>query len=199
MSKPQQQPQAPFPNKYQMRQVASSDSKACVICYKPATTVMLAEGNGDFFYTCQQHLQDDQFANAIHPQEYTDLVSLQKELTSKKTQLEKDVELEKPYIWNKVAGYWKDDKKKKLEDGESKAEEAGSKYEKLKKELWDVTKELDEKTESILEFKFKQYKLNQDIYKNRLMAHQKKVYGQQRAAKIQQEGFFPSAPSHSLE
>lgn len=74
-----------------------------------------------------------------------------------------------------------------------------SKYEKLKNELKEVMKELDEKNKLILEFKFKQYKLNQDIYKNRLMIHQKKVYGQQRAVKIQQEGFFPSAPSHNLE
>ena len=94
MSKPQQQQVPPFPNKYQVRLVASSDSKPCIICYKPATTVLLAEGNGDFFYTCQQHLKDEQFANSIHPQEYTDLVNSQKELITKKTQLEKDVELE---------------------------------------------------------------------------------------------------------
>lgn len=196
MSKPQQQQVPPFPNKYQVRLVASSDSKPCIICYKPATTVLLAEGNGDFFYTCQQHLKDEQFANSIHPQEYTDLVNSQKELITKKTQLEKDVELEKPYIWNKVTGYWKNDKEK---SEDSKNNDNLSKYEKLKNELKEVMKELDEKNKLILEFKFKQYKLNQDIYKNRLMIHQKKVYGQQRAVKIQQEGFFPSAPSHNLE
>lgn len=72
MSKPPQQP--PFPNKYHVKLVASLDSKACLICYKPATTVLLADGNGDFFYTCPQHLLDNQFANAIHPQEYTELL-----------------------------------------------------------------------------------------------------------------------------
>lgn len=187
-----QKQQPPFPNKYQVRLVGSSDSKPCIICFKPSTTVLLADGNGDFFYTCQQHLQDEQFANAIHPQEYIDLVNSQKELTFKKSQLEKDIELVKPYIWNKVTEYWKDNKKK---DGK----EEGSKYEKFKNELQEVIDDLEKKTKSILEFKFKQYKLNQDIYKNRLMNYQKKVYGQQRASNIQKDGFFPSAPSHNLE
>ena len=196
MSKPQLQP--PFPNKYHVKLVASLDSKACLICYKPATTVLLADGNGDFFYICPQHLSDDQFANAIHPEEYTELLDQKQKLTEKKSKLEKDVETEKPYIWNTVAGYWKlkDNNKEKEKDKDKSTE---SKYEKLKQELNDVTKELEESSKKILEFKFKLYQLNQDIYKSRLMAHQKKKYNQQRAVKIQEEGFFPSVPSHSLE
>lgn len=198
MSKPPQQP--PFPNKYHVKLVASPDSKACLICYKPATTVLLADGNGDFFYTCPQHLLDDQFANAIHPQEYTELLDKKQTLTDKKSKLEKDVESEKPYIWNTVAGYWKQkDKDKDKGKDKDKDKYTESKYEKLKQELADVTKELEETSKKILEFKFKLYQLNQDIYKNRLMSYQKKKYSQQRAVKIQEEGFFPSVPKHSLE
>ncbi|EMG50055.1 SPBC32H8.01c UPF0589 protein C32H8.01c [Candida maltosa Xu316] len=190
MSKPQPQQQTPpFPNKYHVKLVSSSDSKACIICYKPSTTVLLADGNGDFFYVCPGHLLDEQFASPIHPQEYSDLISSQKELTDKKAKLEKDLEMEKPYIWNTVAGYWKDKKEK----GEE------TKYDKLKKELGEVTKGLEDKTKSVNGYKFKLYKLHQDIYKGRIMAHQKKVYSVQRATKIQQEGFFPSVPSHNLE
>ena len=113
--------------------------------------------------------------------------------------MEKDVESEKPYIWNTVAGYWKQkDKDKDKGKDKDKDKYTESKYEKLKQELADVTKELEETSKKILEFKFKLYQLNQDIYKNRLMFIKKK-YNQQRAVKIQEEGFFPSVPKHSLE
>ena len=99
-----------------------------------------------------------------------------------------------------MAGYWKQkDKDKDKGKDKDKDKYTESKYEKLKQELADVTKELEETSKKILEFKFKLYQLNQDIYKNRLMFHQKKKYNQQRAVKIQEEGFFPSVPKHSLE
>ncbi|EGW33896.1 uncharacterized protein SPAPADRAFT_70142 [Spathaspora passalidarum NRRL Y-27907] len=178
----------PFPNKYNIRLVAANDSKSCTICYKPSTTVLVSDNQADFFYTCPQHLLDEHFATPIQPQSYLDLVKQKEELEAKKTQLEKDIELEKPYLWNKVSEYWQksDNKKEK------------SKFEKLNDELKQVIEQLSDKQKEVSEFKFKVYKLNLDIYKNRLMLTQKKKYQKERYEKMHSEGFFPSAPKNDI-
>lgn len=183
----------PFPNKYQVKLVASSDSKSCTICYKPTTTVLLCETKLDFFYVCPQHLLDENFASPIHPQDYLDLISTKEKLVAKKVQLDKDIEKESPYIWNKVTDYWK-----KKEDSKP-SESEKSKYEKLKEEMKELLLDLEKTANQIKEYKFKVYKLHDGIYKNRLMLHQKKKYNKERSEKIQQQGFFPSVPSNKLE
>ncbi|RLV92383.1 hypothetical protein JA1_003256 [Spathaspora sp. JA1] len=178
----------PFPNKYNVRLVAATNSKSCVICYKPSTTVLVSENQGDFFYSCPQHLLDEHFASPIHPQDYLDLVKEKEQLEIKKIELNKDIELEKPYLWNKVSEYWSksDDKKEQ------------TKFEKLNEELKQVLQKLTDKEKEINEYKFKVYKLNLDIYKNRLMLNQKKKFNKERYEKIHQEGFFPSAPKSDI-
>lgn len=181
-----------FPNKYQVKLVASSDSKSCTICYKPTTTVMLCENKLDFFYVCPQHLQDENFASPIHQPDYLELMKTKDELMKKKEKLDKDIEAESPYLWNKVSDYWK-----KKEDNPKESEK--TKYEKLKDEMKEVLVDLEKNTNQIKEYKFKLYKLHDAMYKSRLMLHQKKKYNKERSEKMQQEGFFPSAPSNKIE
>ncbi|PFH58526.1 hypothetical protein XA68_13569 [Ophiocordyceps unilateralis] len=52
---------APFPNLYTHRKVAESSAKACDICYKPSTSVLITADNKDFFYVCPAHLKDKYF------------------------------------------------------------------------------------------------------------------------------------------
>jgi hypothetical protein len=72
-----------FQNIYTHRRVADTSSKACEICYKPSTSVLVAPENKvnilpgsfcifvfltipqDFFYVCPAHLKDKGFCSAI--------------------------------------------------------------------------------------------------------------------------------------
>ncbi|KAJ5150738.1 Protein of unknown function DUF1742 [Penicillium coprophilum] len=52
-------------NVYHVRRVADNSAKACLICYKPSTSVMITPDNKDFFYVCPAHLQDKHFCSPI--------------------------------------------------------------------------------------------------------------------------------------
>ncbi|KAJ5811102.1 hypothetical protein N7447_010618 [Penicillium robsamsonii] len=52
-------------NVYHVRRVADTSAKACLICYKPSTSVMITPDNKDFFYVCPAHLQDKHFCSPI--------------------------------------------------------------------------------------------------------------------------------------
>jgi len=56
---------ASFPNIYTHRKVAETASKACEICYKPSTSVLVTAENKDFFYVCPAHLKDKGFCSPI--------------------------------------------------------------------------------------------------------------------------------------
>lgn len=213
----QQQQGPPFPNNYILRQVSLADSKPCMICFKPSSTVLVSENQHDFFYVCPSHLLDDQFATPIKPESYNLLHQEVKQINQSVAKLRKDMETEKPYLWG-MSNYWKlnnngdnpstndndNDKDKDNDKEKSKSQEQNndkdgkSKYETLKARLADQLQNLKEKEEEIKLFKFKKYQLEQTIYKNRLMLHQRRKHEKEKSEKLQQEGFFPQAPTHQL-
>lgn len=58
--------QAPFPNVYQVKHVAASSARACVLCFKPSATVLITANAKDWFYVCDMHLRDAQFAQTTY-------------------------------------------------------------------------------------------------------------------------------------
>lgn len=63
-------------NEYIKRKVAMKDMQPCMICSKPATTVLYNQTLRDWIYTCDIHLQDNpSFVVPIHSQEYNDTVA----------------------------------------------------------------------------------------------------------------------------
>ncbi|KAL4889015.1 VPS4-associated protein 1 [Aspergillus ambiguus] len=54
-----------LPNIWHLRRVADTAGKACYICYKPSTSVLITPDNKDFFYVCPSHLKDKNFCSAI--------------------------------------------------------------------------------------------------------------------------------------
>ncbi|RMZ81438.1 hypothetical protein DV738_g2156, partial [Chaetothyriales sp. CBS 135597] len=55
----------PLPNIWHLRAVAEASSKACYVCYKPTTAVLITPDNKDFFYICKSHLKDKGFASPL--------------------------------------------------------------------------------------------------------------------------------------
>lgn len=56
----------PFPNLYKVKHVADNASKACVLCYKPTNTVLITTNTKDWFYVCEIHLKDKNYAKLIY-------------------------------------------------------------------------------------------------------------------------------------
>ncbi|KAI5957138.1 hypothetical protein KGF54_000066 [Candida jiufengensis] len=204
MSKQQIQP--PFQNKYKLRLVSQSDSKSCLICYKPTNVVLITENNADFFFICNSHLLDESFAKPIESKEYNDLKNEVDNLEKQLTEVNKKIEETKPYLWG--INYWSKDKKKNDKDDKEKenkenkeSKEDKSKansHESYKSKATEIEKNLSTKKEELQNHKFKHYNLNSTTYKNRLMLNQKKKYNKERSEKIQTDGFFPSAPTHNI-
>lgn len=208
---------APFPNTYTSRLVASSNSKACSICYKPTTTVLVSSNNADFFYICSSHLKDKAFAEPIHLEDYTALKKELNELESQIRSMTKRAESIKPYSWNKVmnnlgwsnsyeeedketsikAGTQKDGSPDKVETSEVSNAQKKS-YDELIKETKELRKKLTQVNESIASFKFKNFKLDTNVYRMRINSVLQAQNRLKRQKEVQNPGFFPLAPSHEL-
>ncbi|KAI9829057.1 MAG: hypothetical protein M1832_000080 [Thelocarpon impressellum] len=52
-------------NRWHLRRVAEASSRACYICYKPTTSVLITPDSRDFFYVCNGHLTDKGFCSPI--------------------------------------------------------------------------------------------------------------------------------------
>ncbi|CAD6504412.1 BgTH12-06142 [Blumeria graminis f. sp. triticale] len=54
-----------FPNIYTHRKVADHGARPCDVCFKACTSVLVASGQKDFFFTCPAHLKDKAFCSPI--------------------------------------------------------------------------------------------------------------------------------------
>ncbi|KAL2393188.1 hypothetical protein ABEF93_000814 [Exophiala dermatitidis] len=110
----------PWNNVYHLRTVAETSSKACYVCHKPSTKVLITPDNKDFFYTCVSHLSDKGFASPIIDQEA-------EAAKKKKEQMDREIEkikqeYEEKQRKKKAAKSNDKDKKKDSNDDDGKAE-----------------------------------------------------------------------------
>ncbi|RMZ86247.1 hypothetical protein DV737_g116, partial [Chaetothyriales sp. CBS 132003] len=198
----------PLPNVWHLRTVAEASSKACYVCYKPTTAVLitpdnkvgayLEQDNGtalwvgymDFFYICKSHLKDKGFASPLIDEqaeaEKRKKEAMDREIEQIKKEYEERLKLKKA---KKGA---KDDKDKKTtaEDESSKAEK--ERDDKIKAVQADagVQAQGDEGPRIfVLQKTF--YQMRVDRLRN--IAQQKMT--QQRLA---QKDFFPSVPKGDI-
>ncbi|KAH9834699.1 hypothetical protein Tdes44962_MAKER08611 [Teratosphaeria destructans] len=124
-------------NLYHRRLVAESASKACWICYKPSSTVLITPDQDDFFYICPGHLTDRKFALAKDADDVAE--------KRRKEELDKEIEavkkefaakMRKKLDRRKQKEYEKDGKKeeRKEDEEDEKAQEAKLKELEAKKE-----------------------------------------------------------------
>lgn len=192
----------PFVNDYLSRRVSDTDSKSCLICYKPTTTVLISSNKVDFFYVCPSHLSDEHFATPIKPQAYQDLVKEKATLQEKVDTLTKELEVLKPYLWNSLKSYLpgKAAKEPKTDTDQAAGTAAkSSKYESILKELKETQTKLDVTSEDIVKFAFKQFSLHQEIYRQRIQNYLKIKHNRSRNQKIQEGLLFPEVPKNELK
>ncbi|CAI7564686.1 unnamed protein product [Penicillium glandicola] len=116
-------------NVYHVRRVADTSAKACLICYKPSTSVMITPNNKDFFYVCPAHLQDKHFCSPI-----IDTEGQAKRL--KEEQMAKEIEL--------VKKEYEEKQRRKTEREKESSKDNNEEKDKSKEEPKDQAKDASE-------------------------------------------------------
>jgi hypothetical protein len=115
-------------NLWHLRRVAENASKACWICYKSTTSVLITPNNKDFFYICPGHLVDKGFCqpDAVEAKKKKDELDAEIEKVKKEYDEKQKLKREKRKA--------KDKEKDKAEEKEAKSkdEEQDTKDEKAK-------------------------------------------------------------------
>ncbi|RMZ92297.1 hypothetical protein DV736_g484, partial [Chaetothyriales sp. CBS 134916] len=176
----------PLPNIWHLRSVAEASSKACYVCFKPTTAVLITPDN-------KSHLKDKGFASPLID-EKAEAEKQRKEAMDREIEQIKK-EYEEKVKSKKAKKGAKDDKDKKAttEDERSKAEkERDDKYVQIKAVQADagVTGQ-DDNGPRIFVLQRNFYQMRVDRLRN--IAQQKMT--QQRLA---QKDFFPSAPKGDI-
>lgn len=174
-----------FPNEYTARRVADASLRACKVCFKPTTTVLVSLNQADFFYTCAAHLKDASFSEPVKPQAYADLLQKRAELETRITLLTKQCAAAKPYLWSSVM----------TKVGLGEAEKPAELYESLVGLLAAAKAELGGVNDEINSYTFKTHTLDKHMYQMRLNAH---AQGKPRAPRPRAQPAFPSVPLNPL-
>ncbi|KAI0837225.1 DUF1742-domain-containing protein [Hypoxylon sp. FL0890] len=177
-----------FPNIWHHRRVAETSAKACEVCYKPSSSVLVTPENKDFFYVCPGHLKDRGFCTPIIDQEAV--------AAKKKKEMEEELErVKKEY----------EEKQRKKKEKESKSSKES---EKTKDEEEKETKKTDKKDESNADVKDKAgdktpqkteeeprvFALQRTFYQQRLDRKRQAEMAKRNRERLSNPNFFPSVP-----
>lgn len=186
----------PFQNKYTVRKVAETAAKACDVCYRPSTTVLITEDNKDFFYICPVHLTDRNFCGPIIDAEAAkakrerqmaeEKAKILKEFEEKQKKKKEKEEKANSKDADKDKDKSKDDDKDKKEDksDEKKSDAAGSKEP-------EDSAAADEETE------IRAYELKRSFFDQRVKRRRQAEAAKRDRERASQPGYFPDAPTHT--
>lgn len=197
-------------NRYYHRKVAQSSVKPCTFCYKPTDSVLVSSDNSDFFYLCEAHLKDAQFATPIHTRQYLEAQKRRAELDQEIKQLKLKFDEKNRYAtWDKfvnklsLSGAGHKDKEKDADSSGKPETHKELKKESEENEIENLEKD-SSTLDSILNQKPRTFKLNQDIFKIRLTKLRQKAQAHAQAqaastAKPSTAGIvFPDVPTSPI-
>ncbi|OTA81330.1 hypothetical protein M434DRAFT_85598 [Hypoxylon sp. CO27-5] len=175
-----------FPNIWHHRRVAETSAKACEVCYKPSSSVLITPENKDFFYVCPSHLKDRSFCTPIIDQEAV--------AAKKKREMEEELERAKKEYEEKQR------KKKEKESKSSKdSEKANDDKEKdskktEKKDEPELDAKTDDKTPPKTEEEPRVFALQRAFYQQRLDKKRQIEMAKRNRERLSNPNFFPSVP-----
>lgn len=178
-------------NLYHRRLVAESGAKACWICYKPSSTVLVTPDQDDWFHVCPGHLKDLKFA----------VPKDEKELAEKKRQEELDKEIEavkkefeekmrKKLARRKQKEYEKDEKKEEKKKKEKTEDEQDEKDKEEKLKELEKKKEPDKATLDGPRI----FELHKNFYQMRLQKKRDTEVAKRNRDRLRAPGAFPAVP-----
>ncbi|KAG6057366.1 hypothetical protein E4U17_001402 [Claviceps sp. LM77 group G4] len=181
----------PFPNLYAHRKVAETAAKACDICFKPSTSVLITADKKDYFYVCPTHLKDAYFCTPK-----TDEAAIK---AKKEKALAEEIE--------KVKKEYQEKQQKKKEKEEAKkngeGDKSSAKDEDKGKDSKPDSKESDEtnsKSSVVEDTPMTQeepriFELKSTFYEQRLRRRRQAEAAKRDKERAAQVGNFPSVPS----
>ncbi|KAF2004930.1 DUF1742-domain-containing protein [Amniculicola lignicola CBS 123094] len=181
-------------NVWHHRRVADGSAKACWICFKPSTSVLITPDNKDFFYLCTGHLSDRGFC-LPDAGEAADAAA-----RKKKDELDREIELVKKEYEEKQRlkrekrrEKGKDKDKDKDKDTKKKNEDEDIEDEKTKD---DKIKELSQsKDEAAVDLGPRIYTLNKNFYQMRVDKLRNAEIARRNRERMKNPSLFPSVPS----
>ncbi|TKA82290.1 hypothetical protein B0A55_01457 [Friedmanniomyces simplex] len=182
-------------NLYHRRLVADSAAKACWICYKPSSTVLITPDQDDYFYICAGHLKDSKFAIAKDADEVAQRKrkeELDKEIEAVKTEFEE--KMRKKMTRRKQKEYEKDGKEEKKKDGK----EAEKEDEKDDKEKEERLKELEKKKDPAEKANVdgpRVFELQKQFWGMRVQKKRDAEAARRNRERLRTQGGLPSVPS----
>ncbi|KAL5120515.1 hypothetical protein ACEQ8H_001533 [Pleosporales sp. CAS-2024a] len=179
-------------NTWHLRKVADNASKACWICYKPTTSVLITPNNKDFFYICPGHVSDRGFcqpdaeeAAAIEAKKKKD------ELDAEIEKVKKEYEEKQRLKHEKKKGKDADKDKAKDKEAQRKDEEEDKQDEKAKD---DKINELSKSKEQSQAQGPRIYHLHKSFYQMRLDKLRNAEIAKRNRERLNNPANFPSVP-----
>ncbi|KAH8602212.1 VPS4-associated protein 1 [Bisporella sp. PMI_857] len=175
---------ASFPNVYAHRKVAQTASKACEICYKPSTSVLVTPENKDFFYVCPGHLKDCGFCSPI-----IDEAAI---VAKKKKEMEAEVERVKQEFEEKQKK--KKEKDKEKEKSKDKDNDKDGKTDELAKKKSEEKKKLDVTATPTEEEEPRIFALKKMFYQQRIDKKRQAEVAKRNRERLNNPNLFPQVP-----
>ncbi|GJN76428.1 AAA-ATPase vps4-associated protein 1 domain-containing protein [Purpureocillium lilacinum] len=184
---------AAFPNVYTHRKVAEASARACDICYKPSTSVLITPDKKDFFYVCPVHLKDRNFATPKIDEEAVK-AKREKELAEETEKLKKEYEERQQRKKDKEAKKKEDKDKDKEKDKDKDSKDDKDKDDKATDKDKDG-KEKDEGTSTPQEEEPRVFELKSAFYQQRQLKKRQAEAAKRDRERASQPGYFPSVPT----
>ncbi|KAL2131514.1 hypothetical protein VTI74DRAFT_4935 [Chaetomium olivicolor] len=175
---------ATFPNEYIHRKVAQASAKACDVCFKLTTSVLITPDNADWFYVCALHLKDTAFCTPKIDQATVE-ARKERELRQEMERIKKEYE-EKQKKKEKEA---KDDQKDESKDNKS-VQESKEIPEKTEPKKEDAESSPPEEEEPRI------FELKSMFYQSRVMRKRDAEIRRRNREKLQDPKYFPSVPKN---
>ncbi|KAL3468304.1 VPS4-associated protein 1 [Aspergillus heterothallicus] len=192
-----------LPNIWHLRRVAEAAAKACLICHKPSSSVLITPNNKDFFYVCPVHLQDRHFCSPI--------IDAEEEAAKKKAEaMAKEIEKVKQEYEEKQKRKKEKGKEKKKDDSKDDSKETKDSKDNSAKSDADKKdeRERDEKIEAIKKAQGtgtpaaddspRIFALHKNFYQMRIDRIRNMEAAKRNRQRLQDPSYFPSVPSGGL-
>ncbi|OOQ82134.1 hypothetical protein PEBR_41755 [Penicillium brasilianum] len=189
-------------NVYHLRRVADTSAKACLICYKPSTSVMITPDNKDFFYVCPAHLQDRHFCSPIIDAESEAARLKEQKMAEEIEKIKKEYEEKQKRKKEREKQSGKDEKDK---DKEKKNDKDNSKDKESTNSKTNDEKERDEKIDSLKkqnetkpENGPRVFALHKTFYQMRIDRLRGIEMAKRNQERMKNPSLFPSVPTKDL-
>ncbi|OGM44370.1 hypothetical protein ABOM_006839 [Aspergillus bombycis] len=187
----------PFQNIYHLRRVADTAAKACYVCHKPSSSVMITPDNKDFFYVCPVHLKDRHFCSPIVDTEDEEKKKKEEALAKEIEKVKKEYE-ERQKKKKDKAKEKKSDEEPKKEEGSSSDKKEGNDEKERDDKIESLKKSAQSTSTSTSDDGPRIFALHKNFYQMRIDRLRNLEAAKRNRQRLQDPSFFPSVPSGGL-